>query len=147
MRAFSIIMCMGIIAVFMSGNLVYAQEEMQPKRFENVEWKSIVYIKYFNGKQTRAEEIIREYFQKAGEKAGTSPPEEYKMQTGKWDLMLIWNLKGGIEDLSWQRSPDNLKWWKAFSDLTGGPDKAQTVMDEYQSLVADTYKEVARKRK
>jgi hypothetical protein len=147
MRVFSVIMCMGIFAFFVSGDLLYAQEEMQPKRFENVEWKNIVYVKYHNGKQTRADEIIRDYFQKAGEKVGTPPPEEYKMHTGKWDKMLVWNLKGGVEDLSWQMSPDNLKWWKALSDLTGGPDKAQAIMDEYQSLVAETYKELAMKKK
>ena len=146
MRVFSLIMCIGIFAFFVSGDLLYAQEEMQPKRFENVEWKNIVYIKYHAGKQTRADEIIRDYFQKAAEKAGTKPPEAFDMRSGKWDKMLIWNLKGGVEDLSWQMSPDNIKWWKALIDVTGGPDKAQATMDEYQSLVAETYKELAMKR-
>ena len=148
MRAIFIIICVVIFAFSAGGDLSYAQEEnMQSKRYENVEWKTIVHIKYYNGKRARALEIIRDHFKKAGKKAGTPGPEQYILRSGEWDMMLIWNMKGGIEDMTWERSPDGVAWRKALNEQEGGADKAQAILDEYRSLVANSSADIAMQKK
>src|SRR5258706_14334745 len=110
--------------------------QMQAKKVENPRWKQIVYIDFHDGKYDRAITIIKDYFEKAGKKANLPGPETMmRMSSGSWDLMLIWNMKGGVEDLNWETSPDDVTWMKALGELAGGSDKAKAILDEYMSLV------------
>lgn len=105
------------------------------KKYDNPAWKNVVMVDYHSGKLGRALEIIDDHFQKAAEKSGTSSPMRLVMETGEYDLLLIWDMKGGIEDMNWERSPENIKWWTALSEQEGGEEKAQALMTEYQSLI------------
>lgn len=110
---------------------------------DDAKYVSIAHAKFHPGKRERAMEIIAEYFVKAGEKAGTSPPMlTIHYQTGKWDAVWIWDLEGGMADLEWYRSADDLAWWAALTEIMGGEDKAEELMAEWSSLIADGYTEV-----
>lgn len=137
-----------LVIIFYAGtDLSYAQEEMKAKRFENVEWKTVVHVKYFTGKRGRALEIIDNHFKKAGETAGTLKPVRYELSTGEWDLLLIWDMKGGIEDMTWESSPNGIAWRKAFNKQEGGADKAKALIDEYRGLISESYADIAMVKK
>ncbi|WP_185153297.1 hypothetical protein, partial [Fulvivirga lutimaris] len=84
----------------------------------------------------RAREIIANYHQKASEKAGTPGPEMVlEMNSGEWDIMAIWGMKGGISDMDWEVNPNGIKWRKAMNEIAGSAEKAQAIIDELDSLV------------
>lgn len=112
-------------------------QEATPKRMEGVAWKNIVHVKFHAGKRGKAIGMIKDYFMKAADEAGTNKPEmmiEYA--TGEWDLALVWHMKGGVEDMTWETSPDNIAWRKALSDMVGGPEKADELYQEYLGLIS-----------
>jgi hypothetical protein len=147
MKTLTAIIVIIFIGMFVLPTTTQAQEEPQPKRFENVEWKRIMYVKYVPGKMGRALEIIDDHFVKAGQAAGTASPVRYEMRTGEWDLVLVWNMKEGVETMIWEVSPDNIAWRKKLNEQLGGADKAQAVWDEYMSLVAHSHADIAIHRK
>jgi hypothetical protein len=124
-----------------------AQQANQPMRYENVAWKTITYVKFVPGKRNKALGIIRDHFQKAAQTAGLPGPVMYEMRSGKWDLVLVWDMKEGVESLTWERSPNSVAWFKALGEQEGGADKAQALWDEYMSLVADSPSEIGMLRK
>jgi len=96
-------------------------------------------VKFKPGKRERAMEIIADHFKAAAEKAGLPGPlGTIHYQTGEWDALFVWDLEGGMADLEWYRSEDDLKWWAALVELEGGEDAAGELMAEYQSLVDKT---------
>ena len=116
-------------------NLVQAQE-MKAKKFDNPEWKRIVFVKFKADKSYRAKEIIKNYYAKAGQKVGVPGPSMMvDLMTGEWDMMYVWDMKGGIEEMNWEISPDNVKWMGALNEVAGSPEKAKMIMDEFSSLI------------
>jgi hypothetical protein len=87
------------------------------------------------GTQMKAKSMI-DKFNRAGQKAGTESPKLYEFRTGKWNYLVIWNLDG-VEDLNWEISPDNEKWWTALAEQEGGADKAFELWKEWASLISD----------
>ncbi len=63
-------------------------------------------------------------------------------QTGKWDATYVWEMAGGMADLEWYRSPDDVKWFAALAELSGGPDKAAEIWASYISKVAEAESQV-----
>ncbi len=110
---------------------------------EDAKYISVTHVRFHPGKRERAMELINEYFVKAGEKAGTAPPMlGIHYQTGKWDAAWVWVMEGGMADLEWYRSPDDMKWWAALVEIAGGEEEAGELWGEYISLVADAVTEV-----
>ena len=110
---------------------------------EDAKYVEATAVKFKPGTRERAMEIIAEYFSPASVKAGVSEPlMVLHMQTGRWDMVVIWGLEGGMADLEWYRSPEDIKWFAALSELAGGEDKASALWDEYVSSVADSTTEV-----
>lgn len=115
---------------------VQAQQEMKAKKFDNPEWKRVSFIKFKADKFSRAKEIIKNYYAKAGQKAATPGPSLIvDLMTGEWDMMVVWDMKGGIEEMNWETSPNDIKWMTAMNDIAGGSDKAKMIMDEFSSLI------------
>jgi hypothetical protein len=108
---------------------------MQTKKIENPEWKQVVIVKYHAGMTGNASKIVQKYFKAASEKAGTPIPMEISMRTGEYDVILVWAMKDGLEEMNWESSPDNVKWWNALAEMTGGMDKAKEKWDEYLAMV------------
>ena len=118
-------------------------DEGPQKQGDDARYVEAVAIKFKPGKRERAIEIINEHFAPATEKAGTSGPMlVLHMQTGKWDVVAIWEMAGGMADLEWYRSPDNVKWREALAEMAGGKDEAAAIMEEYVSAIADVIREV-----
>ena len=135
------------VLLALTPEMSYSQD-MAPKKMENPEWKRVVHVDYKAGKDSRALEIIDEYFRKAAVKAGTPQPQAaIRMNTGKYDLVLIWAMSGGVDDMNWEVSPNNAKWRTALNEVAGGADKAQEILDEYSSLIASSSSEVGFQRK
>ena len=100
-------------------------------------------VKFKPGKRERAMEIIAEYFVPASEKAGLAGPHlVLHMQTGRWDMVIIWNMEGGMADLEWYRSEDDIKWLAALAEIAGGEKKGEALWQEYIGSVADSTTEV-----
>ena len=110
---------------------------------DDAKYLRVSYVKYKPGQREMAMQIIAEHFVPAGEKAGTSPPMlAIHFQTGKWDAAFIWEMAGGMADLEWYRSPDNVKWFAALAELEGGAEQAEAIWQKYVGAVADSFVEV-----
>jgi hypothetical protein len=114
-----------------------AQDDEGPiTQGEDAKYVTVVHVKFNPGKRERAMEIIADHFVKATEAAGTAGPlGVIHYQSGEWDMLAVWRLEGGMADLEWYRSPDNIKWWAALVEQEGGEEAAGALMAEYQSLV------------
>ncbi|MDX1373013.1 MAG: hypothetical protein R3321_11115, partial [Nitrososphaeraceae archaeon] len=107
MKTITKLMFTAVLCLFLS-HFSFGQNE--GKKYENPQWKQIVYIKYEPGKFGEAMKIVKDYYMEAGKKAGTPSPEMMlEMKSGEWDLMIVWHMKGGIADMDWEVSPDGDK--------------------------------------
>lgn len=128
----------GLMIVFMllASTAVHAQQDMQAKKYDNPEWKRIVLIRYKPDKSGRAKEIINDYYLKACTKSGTPVPATLlDIKTGEWDMLLVWDMKEGIEEMNWETRPDDIAWKKALDEIAGSASKANAVLDEFSSLI------------
>ncbi len=115
---------------------VHAQQDMQAKKYDNPEWKRIVMIRFKPDKSERAEEIINDYYLKACVKSGTPLPTTLlDIKTGEWDMLLVWDMKEGLEEMNWETSPKDIAWKKALEEIAGSASKANAVLDEFSSLI------------
>jgi len=116
----------------------YAQEEApEPTRFENVDWHSVEMLRFKPGQQGRAMEIIDDHFIPTSQKAGTNLPVMIELQSGEWDVMMVWPMKDGPSAMEWEISPDGIKWRTAPNEAMGGAEKADALWQEYMSLIDD----------
>ncbi len=110
---------------------------------DDAKYLSITYVTFKPGQREAGTTIISEKFVPASEKAGTSPPMlAIYFQSGKWDAAFIWALEGGMADLEWYRSPDDVKWFAALSELAGGPEQGAAVWQSFMDTIAESQTEV-----
>lgn len=110
---------------------------------DDAKYLRVSYVNFKPGQREMAMAIITDHFMPAGEKAGTNPPMlAIHFQTGKWDAAFIWEMAGGMADLEWYRSPNNIKWWNSLVEREGGVEAAQALMSEWQDSVAEGFSEV-----
>jgi hypothetical protein len=123
--------------LFLSVLPVWAQDDGGPEKWgDDAKYVTVTYVQFKSGKREEAMEMIAEYFQPAGEKAGTAPPMlAVHFQSGKWDAMFVWDLDGGVADLEWFRSPDDIKWMAALAELNGGEDAAKEIMKRWSKTI------------
>lgn len=125
------------------GPAVAQESENGTVRLENVTIVEIVHVSFKPGARTRAMEIIDNYFVPASEAAATpGPMHVYHFDTGMWDMILVWEMKGGFDDLMWYVSTEELKWRAAVAQIAGGEEEGKAIWDEYISLVARAHNEV-----
>ena len=87
MKKLALIAIAGLIS-----SAVFAQtEEPKPSKYDAT-WHRLVLVDFKPGKVGEAKKIIEKY-ESAGEKAGTPGPQQYWMETGKYDMLLIWDMK------------------------------------------------------
>ncbi|KIC93239.1 hypothetical protein [Flavihumibacter solisilvae] len=116
--------------------LTASAQDLKAKKMDNPQWKWVVLIDFKPGKNDRANEIIRNYFMKADQSAGLPGPSyALDLMSGDWDILVSFDMKGGVDDLNWEISPDDEKWMKAIGTLAGSPDKAKAILDEWASLI------------
>jgi hypothetical protein len=132
----TILLTIIVVFTFLSFIVVAkAQDDMQAKKYDNPKWTRIEMIKFKEGKAARGNEIIKNYFLAACQKSNTPAPALIDIITGDWDLLAIWNMEGGIEEMNWVTSPNDIKWMKAISDIAGSADKAKSIIDEFSSII------------
>lgn len=113
------------------------EDEGGPQNWgDDAKFVSVNFVQFKPGKREEAMEIIAEYFVPATEKAGTpSPMFVVHFQSGKWDAMYVWDLEGGMSDLEWYRSPNNIKWYAALAELNGGEEGAAEIMKRWSKTI------------
>lgn len=120
-------------------------QEMKAEKYDNPQWVSISYIKFKPMKKDPAMSIVENYFAKADEAAGIAPPTVYHFAFGKYDMMVIWNMKEGLETLNYKMTPEDVEWMKSMAEIAGGQEKAMAKLDEFMSYVESWDNSMARK--
>ena len=120
----------------MPATAIADDHEAAPTVRENARYLNIILVDIKPGKRDRAEEIIRDYFEKASEAAGTPKPVLVHLQTGEWDFLVVWRMEDGPVELTYTSNPDGPKWMAALAELAGGQDEAMALWNEYQSLIS-----------
>jgi hypothetical protein len=137
-----LLLALALVGLFAVPTRTEAQEV---EKWDGVNWYRIVHVDFHNGKTGEARRIIEEHFMPAADDAGTAGPDMLLWhETGEWDLTIIWRMKEGPASMEWRRSPDNVKWWKSFSELEGGDEAAELIQKEYSALIARSTSSIAR---
>lgn len=123
-----------LVVLFLGSSVVFAQEDVKPVKHENVTWHRIVLVNYKPGQVSRAKEIITQY-EAAGDAANLKGPERYWMETGEYDLMMVWTMEGGPSDLEWDRSPNGIKWRNQMIKQLGSEEALKKLQQEYSGLI------------
>lgn len=123
----------------------YTEEPSTPKHSED-SWHSITIIDYKPGTEDAARELIQK-FEEASENAGTLTPVLYWFKSGKYDLVVTWELKEGPVDFQGNWSPDGDKWWSALVALEGSEEAAKKLQSDYNEMIASSVTNIARKAK
>jgi len=121
-----------------------AQDDEGPiTQGEDARYVSATLVKYNPGKRERAMEIIADHFVPAGKAAGTPAPlGVIHYQTGEWDALFVWRLEGGMADLEWYRSENDIKWFAALAEQEGGEEAAGALLAEYRSTIDEAETDV-----
>lgn len=134
-----------IIALFLVPFTAFAQDDDEGPitQGDDAKYLTITHVKFKSGQRESAMEIIAEHFVPASKKAGLPGPIlAIHYQTGKWDAAFVWQMEGGMADLEWYRSPDDIKWFAALTELEGGAEKADEVWKSFTSKIAGSQSEV-----
>jgi hypothetical protein len=120
-------------------------QEMKAVKIENATWYWVHHVKFEPGKMDQALEMIERYFAPASVDAATPGPKLALVNaTGEWDLTLIWELTGGLTDMEWKISPNDVKWFSSMAKLTGGQDQAKQLLERYEGMVVRSSSQLAR---
>ena len=103
---------------------------------------SVTFVDYKAGKRADALQLIAEHFKPAGEKAGVRGPVAIHFQTGSWDAAFHWRLEGGMADLEWYTSPNDIKWMEALAEQEGSMEAAEALLAEYVGMISRSKTEV-----
>lgn len=123
-------------AVVLFANYPASAQDMKAQKIANVTYQTVEFIKFKEGSRDRAGEIVEKYFAPASANSKTMMPNEYHMQTGEWDYILIWPMAGGMADMEWQTSPDEVAWFGALNKLSGGEAQSKALIAEWNGLIA-----------
>lgn len=121
-----------------------AQEDPQASKFENVTYHRLVKVDFKPGTYFSVKKILDTYME-AGKSAGVKGPEVYWLMSGDYDVLFLWTLEGGMSDLEWFWSPDDIKWRNAMIELLGSEDKFKEMRKEWSSYVLKSTSEIARR--
>ena len=125
---------------------LFAQEEIKAEKYEDPQWYWVVQVDFVEGKMEKAKSLIENYFMKAGEESGVPGPAMImEMSSGDYDMMFVWHMKDGIEGMNWKTSPEDVKWLNAMTKVAGSAEEAQKIWKEYESCIARTNANLARK--
>jgi len=137
-------LCLLIVMLFLGSTIVFAQEVVKPEKYVNVTWHRVELVNFKPGQVSRAKEIMTQY-QTAGDAANLKGPERYWMETGEYDLMLVWTMEGGPSDLEWDRSPNGIKWRAQIIKQLGSEEALRKLQQEYSGLISNSTSYISRK--
>ncbi len=120
-----------------------AQDGAQAQQAEEVTWARVVMTRFHVGKRERALEIIKNYFAKADANSGNkSGVHGIHLDTGQWDVIYVFPMKGGPGDMAKRGTPEDEKWMAEMIKLAGSKEAAEKIIAEFDSLVAMSVTEV-----
>jgi len=127
---------LAVLGLFLLAAPAQAQEEgPEAQRLEGVTWNQVVLVDFKAGEEDRAMEMISNNFLAASKKAGTQVPRLIDLQTGPWDMMLVWTMEDGPSEMAWETSPEQAKYQKTLMEMVGGKKEMEKIGDEYTSLI------------
>ena len=131
-------------AFLVGSSLALAQDDDEGPQTQGDDavYVSVTFVEFKPGMRADAFEIIAEHFAPAGKAAGTREPVTIHFQTGEWDAAFHWRLEGGMADLEWYRSENDIKWMAALAEQEGGKTEAGELLEKYRSMVARSRTEV-----
>ncbi len=132
--------------LFLSAILFAHPEEPTPSVNTDVVWHTITVIDYKPGTTDAAKALIHK-FETASETSGTTRPEIYWFESGKYDLVVTWKLQNGPADLQEKWSPAGDAWWNALVAQEGSEAAAKKLQADYNELIASSLTSVSRKAK
>lgn len=133
-------------SLFLSALLYAHPDEPIPPNHSEVMWHSITVVDYKPGTADLAKVFIQK-FEEASAKAGTPSPVIYWFESGKYDLVVTWELKEGSINLKESWSPEGVEWWNALVVQEGSEAAARQLQSKYNGLIASSVTSVARKAK
>lgn len=121
---------------------IASAQEMKAERVKDTNWVMVEMVKFLPGKRQRAGEIVEQYFTKASNDIGGGIVDLH-LDTGEWDFITVFPMKGGPADLTWQTSPEEIQFMTALAKYTGGMDGAKKMMAEWSTLAAKQERHLA----
>lgn len=125
-----ILLCAAVVPVSAAHS-----QTIEARKIPNAKFVRVEFIKFKPGGEDRAFELEDRYIAPAWKKSGLTPPLELHMQTGPWDRIYVYDLKGGMADMEWQVSPERAAFLKALAAVAGGKKQALGIVAEWDSLV------------
>ena len=123
----------------------HTDNPLPPEGEDNkVSWHSVSMIDYKPGTLEEVKALLQK-FETAAETAGTTLPDYYWFDSGKYDLVLTWKLKDGNTDFQGKWSPSGESWWKALVEQEGSEEAARKLQAHYDSLVESSHTTLARR--
>ena len=138
-RLFAVLLTLSLGAPFA---IAQDDDEGPQTQGDDAVYVSVTFVDYKPGKRSDALELIAEHFAPAGEKTGLRGPVAIHFQTGSWDAAFHWRLEGGMSDLEWFRSPDDVKWMESMIEQEGSKEAVDAIIAEYTGMIARTQTEV-----
>lgn len=127
---------------------VLAQDSAAAAAPDAVTWARVVMTRFHVGKRDRGLEIIKNYFAKADAMAGTgSGIHGIHLETGAWDVIYVFPMKGGPGEMAERNSPEGEKWMAEMVKLAGSKEAAEKIIAEFDTLIAQQITEVGHAHK
>lgn len=133
-----------VFALLFCFNFVSAQE-MTAEKHENLEWYTISYFEWEDGKAEDAKKIIEEYFKPSAQDVGQQlPVMELDLLFSEWDHMVVFPIEEGLEAFEWKTSPSDVEWMKALQERAGSEERAEEIWEEFGSYIKKSKAQLAR---
>jgi len=115
---------------------------------DEVTWARVSMTRFHPGKRDRGIQIIKDYFAKADANSGVnSGVHGIHFDTGQWDVIYVFPMKGGPGDMAKRGTPEDEKWMAEMVKLAGSKEAAEKIIAEFDTLIAMTVTEVGHAHK
>jgi hypothetical protein len=114
----------------------FTQELPKASKYENGKWFEIQFVKFKPGREDAANKFIVDHFVPVDAELGRNIIG-YEFEFGKWDQLVFFPLESP-EDIAWEMTPGDEKWFAAFVKHAGGMENAGKLFREWSSMIADT---------
>lgn len=112
---------------------IMAQDEEEARTTYRIE-----YIDLADGAGDRWTELGEKYFGPATDEAGLKRPTIHWLMTGRWDVMMIFEMPGGMAMLDTHNPPERRAFRDAFIKIAGSEEEARKIWEEDAKLVKDS---------
>ena len=108
-----------------------AQGQEEPSDYE---WFQAKYIKFKPVKAEAARKLLHDYLYKANEISGRLVLT-FESDMGEWDHIAYLHFEQGPQQLAHEDAEIESKWWSGVLELAGSQQKAEALIEEYQSYI------------